>query len=211
MEASLDRGYSEVIAYRRSSAAAEVLALMRTTPGWEHGSAAMSDRRLLETAVDAGGAKVSAALAAIGAETTVGDVRAAARLSLMLKMTELNVKEPRTRQLVASAMRRPMDEREGEGAPVTPDGRVFDAFTAVVCSDMFIPGRSGPCVGIALTAEEVAALGLPDAGAMAAAAEAARKEAARKEKEEWVRTKRVRGEPRPETLKAFVPIGESER
>ncbi len=176
-EASLAQGVSEQTAWRRSSAAAEVLALMRSTPGWEHGSSAMDDAELLATAVDAGGARTSVVARTAG-RATVGEVRAATRLSCVLTATRLDVAVPRSRPLAASAMGRPMDERAGADAPRTVDGEVYDAFAGLVGHDIAVPGAVTAVAGVALTAEEVAALRLPDGRRVAEAMRVAEDEAA---------------------------------
>ena len=203
-EASRAQGVSEQTAWRRSSAAAEVLALMRSTPGWEHGSAVMGDGRLLATA--AWGRVVAEAPWAAGPGVegagTVGDVRADVRLADVLAATGLDVTEQRTGDLVSSALGRTAVVWGAMG-PVgrTEDGDAYARYVQAV-GRKEAPAAVTEVAGVALTEEEVAVLRLPDAEETARAMTEAVKEAMRRRDAAtgtaWVRRRRPTRSDEPE-------------
>ncbi len=203
-EASRAQGVSEQTVWRRASAAAEVLALMRSTPGWEHGSAAMGDGRLLATA--AWGRVVAEAPWAAGpgveGADTVGAVRADVRLADVLAATGLDVTEQRTGDLAASALGRTAVVWGAMG-PVgrTADGDAYARYVQAV-GRKEAPAAVAEVAGVALTAEEVAVLRLPDAERTAKAMTEAVKEAMRRRDAAtgtaWVRIRRPTRSDEPE-------------
>lgn len=209
-DASLAQGVTEQTAWRRASAAAEVLALMRSTPGWEHGSAAMDDAELLATA--AWSRAVAEAPWAAGPRTggagTVGDVRADARLADVLAATGLDVTVQRTGDLVSSALGR-TTVVWGATGPVarTADGGAYARYVQAVTGGR-APAAVTDVTGLPLTAEEAVALRLPDAEETARAMTRALEDAMRRRDSAggtgWTRRRRPR-EAEDDAPVWFVP------